>query len=253
MLTTLQRRPARPGHRPAGRRCSTREVTVDADHLADYAHLCGFTLRDELPPTYPHVLGFPLHMALLAKAPFSAIGVVHIANRIIQYAPAAARRAADAHRLGARLRAAPPRTTFDFVTEARVRDELVWQGFATNLKRGDGDESVPKRAAPSRRRPSPPNGASPTTSAAATRRSPATTTRSTCTRSRPRRSASRARSRTACGPRPAPSPRCACPDAFAVDVRFKQPILLPSKVSFGEQEDRFAVHGHLEGEFTPIA
>ena len=33
--------------------------------LAKYAHVCGFTLRDELPPTYPHVLAFPLHMELL--------------------------------------------------------------------------------------------------------------------------------------------------------------------------------------------
>src|SRR5689334_14226853 len=65
----------------------TREVSVDRDHLAEYAHLCGFTLRDELPPTYPHVLAFPLHMALLGKAPFSAVGVVHIANRIVQPRP----------------------------------------------------------------------------------------------------------------------------------------------------------------------
>ena len=42
------------------------------------------------------------------------------------------------------------------------------------------------------------------------------------------------------------------PDAFAVDVQFKQPILLPSKVTFGEAGDRFAVHGHLEGRLTPI-
>ena len=37
------------------------------------------------------------------------------------------------------------------------------------------------------------------------------------------------------------------PDAFTADVRFKKPILLPSKVKFGEAEDRFAVLGHLEG------
>ena len=62
-------------------------MRVDRDHLAAYAHVCGFTLRDELPPTYPHVLAFPLHMELLAQAPFSAVGVVHIANRIIQQRP----------------------------------------------------------------------------------------------------------------------------------------------------------------------
>ena len=37
------------------------------------------------------------------------------------------------------------------------------------------------------------------------------------------------------------------PDAFTAEVRFKRPILLPGKVTFGEAEDRFAVHGHLEG------
>jgi hypothetical protein len=33
-------------------------------------------------------------------------------------------------------------------------------------------------------------------------------------------------------------------------VRFKKPILLPGKVTFGEAEDRFAVHGHLEGRLS---
>ena len=43
------------------------------------------------------------------------------------------------------------------------------------------------------------------------------------------------------------------PDAFTAEVRFKQPILLPGKVTFGEAEDRFAVHGHLEGVLTRVA
>ena len=64
-----------------------REVAVDPVALAKYAHVCGFTLRDELPPTYPHVLAFGLQMELLAQAPFSAVGVVHIANRIVQHRP----------------------------------------------------------------------------------------------------------------------------------------------------------------------
>ena len=37
------------------------------------------------------------------------------------------------------------------------------------------------------------------------------------------------------------------PDAFTAEVRFKKPILLPSTVTFGEADDRFAVHTHLEG------
>ena len=48
MLTTLKAAlPGRGSGLPSD--LLTREVTVDADHLAAYAHLCGFTLRDELP------------------------------------------------------------------------------------------------------------------------------------------------------------------------------------------------------------
>jgi hypothetical protein len=229
----------------------TREVQVDRDHLAEYAHLCGFTLRDELPPTYPHVLAFPLHMALLGKAPFSAVGVVHIANRIVQSRPlllgeeltlTASVRGFEPHRRG---------KTFDFVTEARVRDELVWQGFSTNLKRGAGDESVPR----------PPEFVD-----------PPVTAQWRVADNLGRRYASVSGDHNPIHLHPITAKalgfpraiahgmwtkaRCLAslrlPEAFAVEVRFKQPILLPSKVTFGEEDDRFAVHGHLEGELTSI-
>src|SRR5437588_12412131 len=59
-----------------------REVRTDRDALAAYAKVCGFPLRDTLPATYPHVLAFPLHLALMtdARFPFPAIGLVHLAN-----------------------------------------------------------------------------------------------------------------------------------------------------------------------------
>ena len=91
-----KRRPAGPRRHDAATTCSiARRSRVDPVALAKYAHVCGFTLRDELPPTYPHVLAFGLHMDLLGKAPFSAVGVVHIANRIVQHRAAPARRGAD--------------------------------------------------------------------------------------------------------------------------------------------------------------
>ena len=37
-----------------------RDVEVDREHLTRYDRVCGFTLKDELPPTYPHMLAFPL-------------------------------------------------------------------------------------------------------------------------------------------------------------------------------------------------
>ena len=66
MFTTLRAvLPGRGDEMPAD--VLERAVRADRDALAAYAHVTGFTLRDELPPTYPHVLAFPLHMALLAQ------------------------------------------------------------------------------------------------------------------------------------------------------------------------------------------
>src|SRR3954470_5215363 len=226
-----------------------RDVTVDARDLARYAHVCGFTLRDELPPTYPHVLAFPLHMDLLARAPFSAVGVVHIANRIAQHRPISLReelsltacvRGFEPHRRG---------RTFDFVTEARVGDELVWEGFATNLKRGGGDDSLPR----DNEFEAPPVTAHWTLGDDLGRRYAAVSgdhnpihlhAWSAKAFGFPRAIAHGMWTKARC------LAALRLPDAFEVEVKFKQPILLPSKVTFGEEDDRFAVHSHLEGTLT---
>lgn len=64
-----------------GLRCP---VIVDANHLARYRQLCGFTDDARLPATYPHVLAFTLQMKLLTEPdfPFPALGLVHLENRI---------------------------------------------------------------------------------------------------------------------------------------------------------------------------
>src|ERR1700759_907315 len=41
------------------------EVGIDRDHLAAYAKVCRFSLRDELPATYLHIVAFPLHLAVM--------------------------------------------------------------------------------------------------------------------------------------------------------------------------------------------
>jgi hypothetical protein len=35
------------------------DVSVDRERLAAYDRVCGFTLRDSLPATFPHMLAFP--------------------------------------------------------------------------------------------------------------------------------------------------------------------------------------------------
>lgn len=46
------------------------EVTVDPKHLERYRQVCGFRDDGLLPPTYPHILAFPLQMALLTDKRF---------------------------------------------------------------------------------------------------------------------------------------------------------------------------------------
>jgi hypothetical protein len=116
------------------------DVAVEPDRLAAYAHVCGFSLRETLPATYPHALAFPLQLALMTDPafPFAAIGLVHLENRI------QLRRPLDiAERIELRVHATPlqphPRgRTFALVSQTRVAGELVWEAHSTMLRRGPG-------------------------------------------------------------------------------------------------------------------
>lgn len=64
-------------------------IEVDRGRLAAYDRVCGFSFSDVLPVTYPHMLAFPLHPALMTDGsfPFQTIGLVHIATEITQHRP----------------------------------------------------------------------------------------------------------------------------------------------------------------------
>jgi acyl dehydratase len=128
------------------------DVAVDPDRLAAYDRVCGFDLSDTLPATYPHMLAFPMQLALMTdgRFPLAAMGLVHIANAITVHRPLGA-----AERLSLRVWATPiephPRgRQFTVRTEARVGEELVWEESSTNLSRGKaaGDDSGAPGAAP---------------------------------------------------------------------------------------------------------
>ena len=119
-------------------------VRAEPEAIAAYARVCGFTLRDRLPPTYPHVLAFPLHMTVMADGgfPFGAVGLVHVENRIEQL-----RRIGLDEELTLRVRPTalephPRGRTFSLVTEVRAGDELAWKSVSTMLRRGSGDGDV---------------------------------------------------------------------------------------------------------------
>ena len=82
-------------------RCAATASTVDRGHVAAYA--AGLRLpapRTSCRCTYPHMLAFPLHMAIMTDPafPFPAIGMVHVENTDHPAtAPIARRRGARRH------------------------------------------------------------------------------------------------------------------------------------------------------------
>jgi hypothetical protein len=224
------------------------DVRVDPGHLAAYARVCGFALRDTLPPTYPHVLAFPLHLELMADGsfPFGGVGLVHIANRIVQHRPLAL---AEALELRVRAEGLEPHRrglTFTIVSEARVGDELVWEGASTMLKRGAGSADVPREPEPE---PLPvsahwrlPGDLGRRYAAVSGDRNPIHMHGLAAKAlGFPRAIAHGMWTKAHC------LAALRLPDAFAADVRFRRPVLLPSTVTFGADGGRFAVHEHLDG------
>jgi acyl dehydratase len=122
-----------------------RDVPVERDRLDTYKRVCGFpdgghAGAQALPATYPHMLAFPLHLALMTDGsfPFPAIGLVHIYNRIVQHRPISASERLSFKVWATPIEAHPRGRQFSIRTEARTRDELVWEEVSTNLRRGGG-------------------------------------------------------------------------------------------------------------------
>lgn len=239
---------------------------VDRVRLAAYDRVCGFALRDTLPATYPHMLAFPLHLALMTDPafPFPAIGLVHIYNRITQHRPLL-----TGERLSLRVWAEPvkphPRgRQVALRTECRVGEELVWEEISTNLRRGHGDQAAPAPQVPSaeglptvstwklpgdlgRRYASVSGDYNPIHIHPLTARLfgfPSAIAHGMWTK---------ARCLAALEPR--------LPSAYTVEVAFKRPVVLPAKVNFVElaeaDETRFGARGarkdipHLDGVLRP--
>ena len=126
-------------------------IQPDPQRLADYDRVCGFTLRDNVPPTWLHVLTFPLHIHLLGgrESTIRLAGAVHVSNRMRLHRPVAGTEVLDAavrienlrpHRRGAQL---------DVISEIRAGEELVWEGVSTYLAPGARVEGALEDTVPS--------------------------------------------------------------------------------------------------------
>jgi acyl dehydratase len=112
-------------------------VRIDRDHLRRYARVCEFRLAETLPPTYPHVLAFPLALALMTRGdfPFPLIGLVHLANTIEQVRPLAAAEVLDLSVRAENLREHERGRVVDLVAIATVEGAEVWRERSAYLRK----------------------------------------------------------------------------------------------------------------------
>jgi acyl dehydratase len=115
-----------------------RSATVTREHVTAYAEVCGFPVKDVAPPTFPHVLAFPLHMQVLTSPqfPFPAIGTLHLTNTITQHRPVAIGETLQIEVHTSAVRGHPKGRAIDFLATAAVGGETVWESSSTYLRRG---------------------------------------------------------------------------------------------------------------------
>jgi acyl dehydratase len=120
---------------------SLADQQIDRSHLAAFQRVCGYRVTDVLPPTYLHVLAFPLSVALMTERsfPFPLVGMVHVANSITLVRPVRADETVSFTVRAADLRPHAAGRQFDLLAEATVDGELVWSGRSTYLRRGKSE------------------------------------------------------------------------------------------------------------------
>ena len=123
---------------------------IDARALAKYSKVCGFARGWHLPITYPFALAFPLHLSLLTHEtfPLKLLGLVHMRNRIEQLRQIPVDAAPEISAWVEGHREVRLGVEFDLHTEAWLDGEVVWRAVASNLSRTKNPPRGDKPAQP---------------------------------------------------------------------------------------------------------
>jgi acyl dehydratase len=258
--------PGRPKELSDEHRRTAEGIEFDRDEVARYDRVCGFRLRDTLPPTYLHVVAFPYALSIMAERsfPFGVLGLVHIDNVIEQFRPVRVAETVDVRVEAANLRDHESGKAVDLVAEVRSDGELVWRGTSTYLRKGggSGDGKNKERKAPPR-----PQAIWSVPGDIGRRYADVSGDRNPIHLSGLSAKAFGMPGAIAHGmwikARCLAALEGALPDAFRTAVQFKAPLVIPGSAAFAtwrEGDGRaFALHHpksgkpHLTGEVTPIS
>jgi acyl dehydratase len=229
------------------------EVEVDRHHLADYDRVCGFRLHDELPPTYPHIVAFPLAMELMTDTsfPFPAMGLVHIANRIEVVRPMRADERFSVRVWAGDMEDHARGTQFQIHAEAGSGSEVAWRSSSVYLHREGGNGSDKERESQQSDRL--PGVAVWEVPGDIGRRYAAVSGDRNPIHLHPL-SARLFGMKSNIAHGMWTKARCLAalegelPDSYTIEVRFKLPIFLPSKVTFSTDTRRFEVRSAQDGK-----
>ncbi|WP_082587232.1 MaoC/PaaZ C-terminal domain-containing protein [Nocardioides sp. Soil774] len=121
------------------------QVVVERARVDAYAAVCGFPRKDTVPLTYPHMLAFGLHMAIMGDPafPYPAIGMVHVENAITAHRAIGVGEVLDVTTEVGAPRAHARGALLDFVTTVSADGETAWESTSTYLRRGRPVEGEP--------------------------------------------------------------------------------------------------------------
>ncbi len=128
---------------------SVEDLAIDRSNLAAYCAVTGLRYGDTVPLTYPFALTFPTVMGLITgfDFPFSAMGAVHVENRITAHRPIAVTDTVSARVHAENLREHRKGLLVDVLTDVSVGNGPAWHQVTTFLhqqRTSPSDEPKPE-------------------------------------------------------------------------------------------------------------
>ncbi len=121
---------------------------IDPDHLKAYNEVCGFKNNGYIPAIYLAVLSqsLQMHMMTAEAFPFAVLGLVHIRNQVKQNRKTGVNEQLTLSCKFGDLQPHDKGVQFDFITTAKVGDEVVMEGVTTYLARQKTDGQAAAKA-----------------------------------------------------------------------------------------------------------